>query len=86
MFDDLRGTVSVSRTGIYFHTTEPGYAMGMRLFVTVPYTKDPTASVHEYLAEVVRKDRLNNGTTGIGIKILMEISPSSGFSFAPSDA
>jgi hypothetical protein len=72
-FEDLRGSVSVSRTGVYFHSSEGGYELGMRLFVTMPYSKDPTALNREYLAEVVRKDELSNGLTGVGIKMLMEM-------------
>jgi hypothetical protein len=72
-FEDLRGSVSVSRTGVYFHSSETGYEIGMRLFVTMPYSKDPTALNREYLAEVVRKDALPNGLSGIGIRMLMEM-------------
>jgi hypothetical protein len=73
-FDDLRGTVSVSRSGIYFHTTELGYEVGQRLFVTMPYPGDPSTIGREYLAEVVRKDALENGMIGIGFKTLIEIT------------
>src|ERR1700730_18970452 len=73
-FEDLRGTVSVSRSGIYFHTTELGYEVGMRLFVTMPYSYNPSSMSREYLAEVVRKDILPNGTIGIGFKTLLEMS------------
>jgi hypothetical protein len=72
-FEDLRGSLSVSRTGVYFHTSETSYEIGMRLFVTMPYSNNPTAMNREYLAEVVRKDGLANGLTGIGIKMLMEM-------------
>src|SRR5271163_2764447 len=72
-FEDLRGTLSVSRSGVYFQTSEAGYEIGMRLFVTMPYSQDPTAMNREYLAEVVRKDDLHTGMTGIGVKILMEM-------------
>lgn len=71
-FDDLRGTLSVSRTGVYFQTTEKGYEIGMRLFVTMPYTQGASMS-REYLAEVVRVDALANSMNGIGFKILMEM-------------
>jgi hypothetical protein len=80
-FEDLRSTVSVSRTGIYFRTTGGGYEVGMRLFVTMPYSPDPGGTSREYLAEVVRKDALPNGMNGIGIKILLEISPQRAYSF-----
>jgi hypothetical protein len=80
-FEDLSGTVSVSRSGIYFHTTELGYEVGQRLFVTMPYSDDPSTIGREYLAEVVRKDALENGTIGIGFKTLMEITEQPGYSF-----
>jgi hypothetical protein len=80
-FEDLRGTVSVSRSGIYFHTTELGYEVGQRLFVTMPYSADPCIIGREYLAEVVRKDTLQNGMIGIGFKTLMEMTEQPGYSF-----
>jgi hypothetical protein len=70
-FEDLRGTLSVSRTGVYFQTSEPLYEIGMRLFVTLPYSNDPMSLNREYLAEVVRRDPLSTGMFGIGLKILM---------------
>jgi PilZ domain len=80
-FDDFRGTVSVSRSGIYFHTRELGYDVGQRLFVSMPYSGDPSVIGREYLAEVVRKDTLQNGMIGIGFKTLMEITEQPGYSF-----
>jgi hypothetical protein len=80
-FDDLRSSVSVSRSGIYFHTTEVGYEVGQRLFITVPYPNDPSTIGREYLAEVVRKDALQNGMIGIGFKTLMEITEQPSYSF-----
>lgn len=79
-FDDIRGSHSVSRTGVYFQSSETGYDVGMRLFVTMPYTKEPTAMQREYLAEVVRRDHLPNGLYGIGFKILMEMGFQGGYS------
>jgi hypothetical protein len=57
-FEDMRGTLSVSRTGVYYQTSEPSYEIGMSLN-------------REYLAEVVRRDPLSTGMFGIGLKILM---------------
>ena len=81
-FEDIRGTVSVSRTGVFFHSSEPAYEVGMRLFVTMPYSKEPAAMSREYLAEVVRRDQLPNGLYGIGFKILMEMGIQAGYSFS----
>lgn len=72
-FEDMRGSVSVSRSGVFFKSSEPGYEVGMRLFVTMPYSRDPASMAREYLAEVVRRDVLPTGMFGIGIKILMEM-------------
>jgi hypothetical protein len=80
-FDDLRGTISVSRSGVYFQTTEAGYEIGMRLFVTMPYSHQAATMSREYLAEVVRVDALVNGMTGIGFKILMEMGMQTNHSY-----
>jgi hypothetical protein len=80
-FDDIRGSLSVSRSGVFFQSSEEKYEVGMRLFVTMPYSKDPSSMSHEYLAEVVRRDPLPNGLIGVGFKILMEMGLQGGYSF-----
>ena len=80
-FDDIRGSLSVSRSGVFFHSSEEKYEVGMRLFVTMPYSKDPSSMSHEYLAEVVRREPMHNGLIGIGFKILMEMGLQGGYSF-----
>jgi PilZ domain len=82
-FEDLRGSHSVSRSGVYFQTSEKGYEIGLRLFVTMPYSNSPSALNREYLAEVVRVDALANGLNGVGIKLLMEMGMQHSYSFAP---
>lgn len=82
-FEDLRGSASVSRSGVFFQTSEKGYEIGMRLFVTMPYSREAAAVNREYLAEVVRMDPLANGLTGVGIKLLMEMGMQHTYSFAP---
>jgi hypothetical protein len=72
-FEDIQSTVSVSRTGAYFHTSLPVYSLGLRLFVTLPYSEAPTIVCREYLAEVVRLERLASGKVGVGLKLLMGI-------------
>ena len=72
-FEDLRGSMSVSRTGVYFQTSEGAYELGMRLFVTMPYTQGAMSMSHEYLAEVVRVEPMANGMIGIGFKFLMQM-------------
>jgi len=83
-FEDMRGSASVSRSGVYFQSSEPNYEVGMRLFVTMPYSRDPTSICREYLAEVVRRDVLPTGMFGIGIKILMEMGIQHTYNFGAS--
>jgi len=83
-FDDIRGTLSVSRSGVFFQSSEAGYEVGMRLFVSMPYSKEPAAMTREYLAEVVRREALPNGMFGIGFKILMEMGLQGGYGFGNS--
>ncbi len=80
-FEDLRGSVSMSRSGVFFQSSEPGYEVGMRLFVTMPYSRDPASMSREYLAEVVRRDVLPTGMFGIGFKILMEMGIQHSYNF-----
>lgn len=80
-FEDLRGSHSVSRSGVFFKTSEAAYEVGMRLFVTMPYSNDPASLNREFLAEVVRRDVLPTGMYGVGIKILMEIGIQHSYNF-----
>ncbi len=72
-FEEVRNTTSISRSGVYFHAEVKTYHLGMRLFITLPYSKQPTALNKEYLAEVVRLDKLENGLIGVGLKLLMDM-------------
>jgi hypothetical protein len=85
-FEDLRGSVSVSRSGVYFQSSESSYEVGMRLFITMPYSQDPACMNREYLAEVVRRDALPTGMFGVGIKILMEMGIQHSYNFGPGNA
>ena len=84
-FDDIRGTLSVSRSGVYFQSSVTTYEVGMRLFVTMPYSQDPASMSREYLAEVVRRDVLPTGMFGIGFKILMEMGIQHSYNFSPGN-
>jgi hypothetical protein len=85
-FEDMRGSVSVSRSGVFFQSSEAGYEVGMRLFVTMPYSRDPASMAREYLAEVVRRDALPTGMFGIGIKILMEMGIQHSYNFGAGNS
>src|SRR5258708_22022171 len=55
-FDDIRGSISVSPTGVYFQTTETGYELGLRLFLIIPYSQHPASRNADYLDDLVRND------------------------------
>src|SRR5258707_6960781 len=82
-FEDLRGSTSVYRSGVAFQASETGYELGMRLFVTMPYSRDPAAVNREYLAEVVRLEKLPNTLIAVGIKLLMEMGMQHSYQFNP---
>ncbi len=73
-FDDIRSTLSVSPTGVYFRSSEAKYQVGMRLLVSLPYSNEPEDMPHEYLTEVVRVASLPNGLFGVGMRILREMN------------
>jgi hypothetical protein len=72
-FEELPISVNVSKRGIFYHTHLCNYRVGMRLFVTYPFTfkGDPIRS--EYLAEVVRVEPLADSRFGIAVRLLMTI-------------
>jgi hypothetical protein len=72
-FEELPVSTNVSRQGIYFHTNRSDYYKGMRLFITFPFTfvRDPMAC--EYLAEVVRVDKLPAARFGVAVHLLMKV-------------
>lgn len=72
-FEEIRGTTSLSRSGVYFKGEVKSYQLSMRLFVTMPFSEKPNAINREYLAEVVRLDKLDSGLIGVGIKLLMDM-------------
>lgn len=72
-FEEFPLSVNVSKRGVYFHTSLKSYEVGMRLFITYPFTyaEDPMKS--EYLAEVVRVETLVAGKFGIAVHLLSAI-------------
>ena len=72
-FEELPVSTNVSKQGIYFHTHRSDYYKGMRLFITFPFTfaQDPMAC--EYLAEVVRVDKLTDERFCVAVHLLMTI-------------
>lgn len=77
-FEDLPVSINVSKEGILFKTRQATYYTGMRVFVTFPYSSPHDPMNCEYLAQVVRVDKLPNGRFGIAVNLLMTVNYSPG--------
>src|SRR5579872_801866 len=73
-FEDLPISVNASKTGIYFTTRLRSYYPGMRVFVTFPYSSRHDPMNCEYVAQVVRVEKLENGKTGVAVNLKMSMN------------
>lgn len=72
-FEDLPLSMNASNQGIYFHSKRTDYYKGMRLFVTFPYTFVNDPMNREYLAEVVRVEKLVGDRLGVALHLLTTV-------------
>jgi hypothetical protein len=77
-FEDLPVSVNVSKEGIYFHTRRETYYKGMRVFVTFPFSSPHDPLNCEYVAEVVRVEKLPNSKVGVAVHLVMTVNYTSG--------
>ncbi len=73
-FEDLTVSLNASREGIYFTTRKETYYPGMRVFVTFPYTAPNDPMNCEYVAQVVRVEKLPSGKFGVAVHLLMTVN------------
>jgi PilZ domain len=73
-FEDLPVSINASREGVYFTTRRETYYVGMRVFVTFPYTSAHDPMNCEYVAQVVRVEKHSNGKFGIALNLLMTVN------------
>jgi hypothetical protein len=73
-FEDIPISVNASKTGIYFTTRLHSYYPGMRVFVTFPYSSPHDPMNAEYVAQVVRVEKLENGKTGVAVNLKMSMN------------
>ncbi|MGH9743914.1 MAG: PilZ domain-containing protein [Candidatus Acidiferrum sp.] len=76
-FEDLPISINASKEGIYFTTRLHSYYPGMRVFVTFPYSSPHDPMNCEYVAQVVRVEKLENGKTGVAVHLKMSVNYSS---------
>jgi hypothetical protein len=74
-FEELNITKNVAREGIYFVSSITAYREGMRLYVTVPHHHPRDPQDREYLAQVVRVEKLEEGQNGVAVQFLTEVKP-----------
>src|SRR5271165_7576298 len=70
-FEDLPVSINASREGVLFKTRRATYYPGMRVFVTFPYSSPHDPMNCEYVAQVVRVDKLENDKTGVAVHMQM---------------
>jgi hypothetical protein len=73
-FEDLPVSINASREGVLFKTRRATYYPGMRVFVTFPYSSPHDPMNCEYVAQVVRVDKLPNGRFGVAVNLLMTVN------------
>jgi hypothetical protein len=73
-FEDLPVSVNASKEGIYFVSRRASYYPGMRVFVTFPYNSPNDPMNCEYVAEVVRVEKLQSGKTGVAVHLKMTMN------------
>jgi hypothetical protein len=77
-FEDLPTSVNASKEGVFFMTRRDKYYVGMRVFVTFPYSSAHDPMNCEYVAKVVRIEKLPNGKFGVAVDLLMTVNYSAG--------
>jgi hypothetical protein len=73
-FEDLPISVDASKEGIYFITRLHSYYPGMRVFVTFPFSSSHDPLNCEYVAQVVRVEKLANGKAGVAVALKIGIN------------
>lgn len=73
-FEDLPVSINTSREGVLFKTRRATYYPGMRVFVTFPYSSPHDPMNCEYVAQVVRVDKLPNGRFAVAVNLLMTVN------------
>lgn len=64
----------MSRSGLYLVTPTDHYFVGMNVIVMLNFGPDD-ARHREQIGDVVRVDRLDDGKSGVAIRILMHNNP-----------
>jgi hypothetical protein len=72
-FEEVLVSTNVSKQGIYFQRRLDSCRVGLRLFVTYPFTFENDPLKTEYLAEVMCVEQLPDDKFGVAIRLMMTI-------------
>jgi PilZ domain len=67
-------SINASQEGVLFKTRRTAYYPGMRVFVTFPYSSAHDPMNCEYVAKVVRIDKMPNDRFGVAVELLMTVN------------
>ena len=67
---DLCRTMNVSRSGLYFVSSQHHYHVGMHVHLIMGY-RDGDPILKEWVGEVLRIERRDDGQSGIAVRILL---------------
>lgn len=68
-FEEVATSINVSKRGVFFQSDLQGYRVGLRLFVTYPFTALDDPMAMEWIAEVVRVEQLSDTKRGVAIHL-----------------
>jgi hypothetical protein len=69
-FEDISQTENASKRGIYFFTEVARYFVGMRVYVTLPYSASPEEEGRQYFGQVVRVEKTTADKRGVAVQFL----------------
>jgi hypothetical protein len=73
-FEEVLSTVNAARDSLYFIGWKNSYNVGMRLFITFPYSSRADPIKSEYLGQVVRVEQLDGGRRGVAVRLITTIN------------
>jgi len=68
--DEVRASINVSRSGLYFSSQRGSYHRGMNVLLTIPFRDFVADAGPEERGEVVRVEHLKDGRTGVAVRLL----------------
>lgn len=69
-FEDITETENASKRGIYFFTEVRRYFVGMRVYVTMPYSASPAEQGRQHFGQVVRVEKTATEKRGVAVQFL----------------